>query len=508
MKRVACLLLMLAMLVPTVVLAEEPMELTIINTFYTEKEPPSDNPIIEKVEELNNVSFDVTWVVSGDASTKFNTVMSSAEQPMMYVISSGVTTNVNYLDMCRNGVFWDLTDYIQEYPVFRDETTSPVALAATAVDGRNYLFPLITPVSRLGLAYRADWIEALNEKGYDLVVPTNIEEFKAMVEAFTVGDPDGNGVDDTIGFAYCDIRDEELDYAGFNGICAMLGGPVHWGLTEDDTLMPYFFFDEYFETLDVFNWMYENGYMNTDFAINTNKHEPLSNNIAGSMFGSAMDVATPTYDNLDNVVGEGNWELRAQQDFYTMEGERVTSATITSGSLGGILFPKYSVKDEATLRSILDLLANMVDAEGETNKIMTIGIEGIHYTLEDGVYTQTTEQIERLAIDRETWCTSMWPRRVLGIDYGQGYTYMEELTQKAIENDPYVVYDMSMGYVDAETRSLQMQISTIISDARVKYIMGVIDKEGFIAERDRWLSEGGQQVIDNVNAAYAAAQTA
>ena len=493
MKRIACLLLMLAMLAPTVVFAEEPMELTIINTFYAEKEPAADNPIIQKVEELNNVSFDVTWVVSGEADTKFNTVMSSVEQPMMYVISSGITTNVNYLDMCKNGVFWDLTGYIQEYPVFRDETTSPTALAATAVDGRNYLFPLITSGTRLGLLYRADWIEALNEKGYDLVVPTNVEEFKALVEAFTTGDPDGNGVDDTIGFAYCDNRDEELDYAGFNAICAMLGGPVHWGLTEEDTLMPYFFFDEYFETLDVFKWMYENGYMNTDFAINTNKHEPLANNIAGSMFSSATGAASPDYDNLNNIVGDGNWEVRAQQEFYTMEGERVASSTVTSGSLGGILFPKYSVKDEATLRSILDLLANMVDAEGESNKIMTIGIEGTHYTLED---------------DREIWCTSMWPRRILQIDYGQGLTYHDSIVQNSVENEAYAVYDMSMGYMDSDTRSLQMQISTIISDARVKYIMGAIDKDGFIAERDRWLSEGGQQIIDNVNAEYAAAQTA
>ena len=509
MKKMLCILMTVLMVMTSLVALaeeEEPLKLTIINTFYTEKEPPADNPIIQKIEELNNVDIEVTWVVSGDADSKFNTVMASVDQPMMYVVSSGITSNANYIDMCRNGVFWDLTDYIQEYDIFREELTTPAALAATALDGRNYLFPLITSGTRLGLLYREDWMEALNEKGYDLVPPTNVEEFKAMVEAFATGDPDGNGVDDTIGFAYCDNRDEELDYAGFNAICAMMGGPVNWGLTEDGQLMPYFFFDEYFDTLDLFNWMYENAYMNTDFAINTNKHEPLANSISGSMFTSATGAASPDYDNLNNVVGKGNWSIKAQQEFYTMDGERVASSTITAGSLGGILLPKYSVKDEETLIRILDLYAAMMDADGETNKVMTIGVEGIHYTLEDGVYTQTDEQYERLVTDRESWITAMWPRRILQVDYGQGLTEHDQIVQKAIENEQYDVYDMSMGYMSTDMRSLQTQISTIISDARVKYIMGAIDKDGFIAERDRWLSEGGQEIIDSVNAEYAASK--
>jgi putative aldouronate transport system substrate-binding protein len=61
-----------------------------------------------------------------------------------------------------------------------------------------------------------------------------------------------------------------------------------------------------------------------------------------------------------------------------------------------------------------------------------------------------------------------------------------------------------MGYMSTDMRNLQLQIATLISDARVKYIMGQIDKDGFVAARDAWLAAGGQEIIDSVNAAYLA----
>ena len=290
MKKLVSLLLAMIMLMSafSFAVAEEPYKISVICTFYGENTPDIDNsPAWQKIEELTNTDWDITWVAPGDAAQKFNTVMASTDQPMIYVIPSGATTNANYIDMCQSGIFWDLTDYIQNSDLFRTELSSPAALNATSIDGRNYMFPLISSATRLGLIYRQDWIENLAAKGIEVKVPTNIEEFKVMVEAFATQDPDGNGINDTIGFAYCDDDDEELDYAGFNLIQAMTGGPVGWGFTEDDKLMPYFFFDEYFETLDVFKWMYENQYMNTDFAINTDKHAPLANNWSGSMCTSA-----------------------------------------------------------------------------------------------------------------------------------------------------------------------------------------------------------------------------
>ena len=54
---------------------------------------------------------------------------------------------------------------------------------------------------------RIDWLENL---GMD--VPTNWDEFVAVLEAFTFGDPDGNGENDTIGMTLPFVTGLEFDY--------------------------------------------------------------------------------------------------------------------------------------------------------------------------------------------------------------------------------------------------------------------------------------------------------
>ena len=513
MKKIFALVLSLIMLIScfSVSVAEEPYKISVICTFYGENTPDiANSPAWQKVEELTNTEWDITWVAPGDAAQKFNTVMASTDQPMLYVIPSGATTNANYIDMCQSGIFWDLTDYIQNSDLFRLELSSPAALNATSIDGRNYMFPLISSATRLSLLYRQDWIENLAAKGINIEVPTNIEQFKAMVEAFATQDPDGNGINDTIGFAYCDDDDEELDYAGFNLIQAMTGGPVGWGFTADDKLMPYFFFDEYFETLELFKWMYTNGYMNTDFAINTNKHAPLANNVSGSMCTSATGATSNDYDNLNSIVGEDKWFIEAQQVFYTAEGKRVTSSTMTPGSLDGLLISKIAVPTEEELVKLLNLMETMLAADSEIAKIMAIGLEGIHYEMVDGAPKATEEQNTAWANERNNVMTNMLPRRIVALNYGGEKTEKQIRNDNILkmneENEQYAVVDQSTPYMTTDLRNAQYQIATIISDARVKYMVGQIDKDGFIAERDRWLAEGGQEIVDAVNAAYQASK--
>ena len=514
MKKLIALVLSLIMVMSlfSVSVAEEPYKISVICTFFGENTPDAaTNPIWQEVSRLSNTEWDITWVAPGDSAQKFNTVMASKDQPMLYMINSGVTTNANYIEMCQSGIFWDLTDYIQNSDLFRLELSSPAALNATSIDGRNYMFPLISSATRLGLIYRQDWIENLAAKGIEVKVPTNIEEFKVMVEAFATQDPDGNGINDTIGFAYCDDDDEELDYAGFNLIMAMTGGPVGWGFTAEDTLMPYFFFDEYFETLDVFKWMYDNQYMNTDFAINTDKHAPLANNWSGSMCTSATGSTSNDYDNLNSIVGEGKWFIEAQQVFYTPEGKRVTSSTMTPGSLDGLLISKLAVPTEAELVKLLNLFETMLSADSEILKIWDLGIEGVHYTIgENGYPSYTEEQSKAWANERNNVMTNMLPRRIVGIDRGGEKTERQIRNQKILamneENEQYAVVDASTPYMTTDLRNAQYQIATIISDARVKYMVGQIDKDGFIAETQRWLAEGGQDIVDAVNAAYQASK--
>ena len=494
---------------------EPPLVITLMAAFFSDTEPYGTsgveiNELLKWMEETFNIDLQITWSPGGDYTEKFNAVMASNNVPMVIAVSSGTTANANYIDMLTSGVFWDMTEYIPQYPNIANKLITPGAMKATSIGGHNYGIPMIASGARLGVLYRADWADNLG-----LESPQTIDKFRTMIEAFATQDPDGNGQNDTIGFAYCDSGDGELSYAGFDLVNAWMGGPVGWGLTDDNKLMPYYFFDSYFDTLDLFAWMYSNGYMNSDFAINTDKHGPMRNNITGMMTTSATAAASNDYDNLNGLVGEGVWSLKSEQELYDVNGKRFMSSTQTTTSLGTVLLPKLSVRDEATVRRILQFFNDLY--EGDNEMVMDLGFEGYNYLRDASGKVMTQEEIiaargqdfwdtmyNRMDEWYMGWASLCFPRKILAADWGQEFSLGQIITMKAVENEQYVVADLSMGYMDIDAMSTMTQIATIISDARVKFIMGQIDKDGFIAARDEWLAAGGQAVIDSVNAAYAA----
>ena len=183
---------------------------------------------------------------------------------------------------------------------------------------------------------------------------------------------------------------------------------------------------------------------------------------------------------------------------------------MTPGSLDGLLISKIAVPTEEELVKLLNLLETMLAADSEILKIMSLGLEGVHYDMVDGVPKSTEEQQVLKATHSDNLLSNMLPRRIVGIDYG-GEKTERQLRNQAIldmnsENEAYAVVDQSTPYMNADLRNAQFQIATIISDARVKYMVGQIDKDGFIAETNRWLAEGGQDIVDAVNAAYQASK--
>ena len=75
-------------------------------------------------------------------------------------------------------------------------------------DGRRRLIgiPRTRVIGRYGLSYRTDWFEKLKDE-YHLVEPSTPEAVYNMLYAFTYGDPDGNGIDDTIGMEMTSLTD-------------------------------------------------------------------------------------------------------------------------------------------------------------------------------------------------------------------------------------------------------------------------------------------------------------
>ena len=85
-------------------------------------------------------------------------------------------------------------------------------------------FMAYTPSGRplgKGIIIREDWLNNLKLKK-----PTNLNELYEVLKAFTYGDPDRDGKDDTIGLT--DRND--LVFGSFKTISSYFGTPNNWGV--------------------------------------------------------------------------------------------------------------------------------------------------------------------------------------------------------------------------------------------------------------------------------------
>ena len=85
-----------------------------------------------------------------------------------------------------------------------------------------------------------------------------------------------------------------------------------------------------------------------------------------------------------------------------------------------------------------------------------------------------------------------------GVDQ-QHLPHAERVDQQAVFNPALGYLTQSDTYAECGSDLVQ-----ILDDARTQYICGQIDEAGLQAAFDQWNARGGTQVIEEVNALYAA----
>lgn len=167
---------------------------------YDSGDDINNNPMIDLAVEKKGIRMETT-LLGGDAAnytTKLRLALTGSEDlPDVFPVYD----TQMIADMIESGRAKDITDDVEQYMPERlqeiydrfPETYYPVTK-----DGRIYgiaCAPRLTEGEVMVI--RQDWLDNLN-----LQAPTNMDEFEAVIKAFTEDDPDGNGKKDTYGFAY------------------------------------------------------------------------------------------------------------------------------------------------------------------------------------------------------------------------------------------------------------------------------------------------------------------
>jgi len=131
---------------------------------------------------------------------------------------------------------------------------------------------------------------------------------------------------------------------------------------------------------------------------------------------------------------------------------------------------------------------------------LNYGIEGVHYRVVDGKYVHFLEDAEERRETEVRPLVSLMgiENRTLVPEGDPLRTKSEALTA---DNLRILAENPAEGVVSETLAERSDELNAIIRDATYRFIPGMTDEDGFRREIDRWMSSGGEKVIEEINAA-------
>lgn len=164
---------------------------------FPEGQSYEDNVWLQEYKEKLGINLKYDWYVTDNGSwyQRINVAIKSGELPDFF------KADVEQFRLLQNS--GSLADLTEAYESTASDAlkallyeSGPTAMASATVDGKLLGIPF-TEMPKEGapiLMIRKDWMDRLN-----LEAPKTFDDVKKIAAAFVNNDPDGNGVDDTIG---------------------------------------------------------------------------------------------------------------------------------------------------------------------------------------------------------------------------------------------------------------------------------------------------------------------
>ena len=474
--------------------SEPPLEISVMLPIFKTNYPGDDSPVVQEINKRANVKLHLEWVPNSSYTDKFNITLASGKLPTIIYVPD--VKNPNFVNAVRAGAFWEVGEKMKNYKYLSQ--ANPVIMKNSSIDGKNYGVYRGRALGRNGINYRKDWLENVG-----LEPPQTIDDFYNMLKAFKEKDPDQNGKDDTYGMVLVKWTGQWA--SGFDIIKLWFGAPNKWGVV-DGKLVPEHQTPEYLEALRFMKKLYDEGLINQDFAVydSAKWNDPVVNGQAGVI----VDV-TDNAARLDDAIhralaaeGKDQPDVHFVDNMIGVVGDHGLRALPTSGFAGILAIPKSSVKTEEELDRVLAFLDKMNEPELQT--LAGYGIEGVHYTLEDG-YVVWVDDPVKLESEVEG-LNQMLPF----IPEDQGLKVKQTpLRQKTAElqkeAEQYVVPNPAEPFISTVYSQKGQQLDNIINDARIKYIVGQLDEAGLLQAFETWKKSGGDDLVKEMNELYAAA---
>jgi putative aldouronate transport system substrate-binding protein len=346
--------------------------------------PPKDNPIRKKLEELTGVTIEFEFLV-GDLSQKMGVMIASGDYPDLMNPSQSRSTAM------EAGVFMPLEDLIPKYPNIKKHY-EPFLDKMYAACGGEHIY-LMDNFGR----YYGEWFpsylngtgfwiqkDVLADAGYP--IPKTLDEYFTLIENYKKKYPEIDG-QPTIGF-------EVLSY-DWRSFCLknppqhLVGHPNDGDVVVDQET----FIADLYQNKDYAKRYYKK--LNEEFNKDIIEVDTFTQNYDGYLAKISTGRVLGMFDQYWNFeTGErpltnlGKWERTYIPVPITYEGYRdwyLEAVAFTGGNGMGLT---VKCKDPERAMEYINFLL-----EEDIQKLLTWGIEGIHYHVdENGMYYRTEQE--------------------------------------------------------------------------------------------------------------------
>ncbi len=450
--------------------------------------------ILNKLETdlgISNVDYNVVMATGADYDTKLNTMMVGGNVPDLFVV------DIDDLEtLAKNGVIAPIDDLVANMPTFLERLENPIAMGSYdnfMYEGEHYGFiktALPGPLNNVGtkaLTIRTDWLENVGMES-----PKTLDELYDVLYAFTYNDPDGNGEDDTYGLGG---NKNDMFASIFAAYGVYMNGVNSWtdidGELVHSTVLP-----ETKEALELLSKWYAEGIIDPDKFIVEGAQ--ADDKFIGSKFGVYEQSVWGNSDARSALEANGSGGY-AEFFAYPEGPDGLSGYPISAIETQARVVSADCVEnsDPETLAAILDWMIN--DETDGGLRLVQYGVEGVDYEYDADADTITqhsnvTELYEKGYSNPVRWIDQVDRRWIPEGD--------ARITDFDISNneDSWIIAEFS-GSVPA-MKDYPDLYTILWAEYFTKIITGVLPIEAFDEYVEKFYSQGGTELTEQVNAAW------
>lgn len=364
--------------------SDKKIEYTFFSTNWQDFEGAKEDRILKHIEEKFNVDIKITGAGS-NWQDRLSTEIADNNTPDLFFALPDTSTITDYI---KKQVITDINPYIEKakatnlQQIFGTEQYKKTTL----INGKNYFIPQSVGYTTRVILVRKDWMAKWNESrgAEQFAEPQTLSEFTSMLTYFRGNDPDGDGKKNTYGLALSNNFDYVQDFF------ATFGVKPEYYTDENGDYQISAMSDNYKDMLEWFKQGNSNGYVYSDFYMMT-ETEALESFYQG-VCGAVVTSGDLLLDGIINEI-ENAYPGQDYKDMLTLIAPPDSDDGQYQGAFKGWNFYWggwcVSADAEEPMR-LIKILDYLFSPEGQ--KMMVYGLEGTHYTTENGVIVPNNQE--------------------------------------------------------------------------------------------------------------------